>query len=85
MASKLPHLAALRDRLLRRFLAKVVFGDLRLRLACRFIVAGQFQQTEIKAVEVQAIQLDAEKTPVPIGQLAGLVVQDAVFALLLLV
>ena len=27
MPSELPHLAALRDRLLRRFLVKIVFGD----------------------------------------------------------
>ena len=51
---------------------------------CRFIGFGQLQEPEVKTVEVQALQLDAEEIPVPLGQLARLVVQDAVVALLLL-
>ena len=85
MPSELPDLAALRDWLLRRLRIEVVLSNLRGRRRFRFIGAGELQEAEVEAVEVQAIQLDAEKTPVPIGQLAGLVVQDAVFALLLLV
>lgn len=79
MPTELPDLAALRHRLLRRFIIKVVLGDLRRR--CRCFRAG-VQQTEVEALKIKALQLDLEQVGVPLGDLAGLVVQDAVLPLL---
>ena len=79
MAPELPDLAALRDWLLRRLRIEVVFGDLR---RCERGIISWRQQSEVKAFKVQTVQFNFQQIRVPLSDLAGLVVQDAVFSFL---
>lgn len=80
MSSELPEFASLCARILRRrgrLVLEYIFRAFHLR-------SRHIQQSEVKSSEIQSLQLAAQQILVPLCNLAGLVVEDAVLALLLL-
>ena len=74
-----------RKRRLTGFLVVCAFSALISLYGYRFawlVLCCLFQQPEVEAFKIKAVQLDLQQLRVPLGDLAGFVVQDAVLPLL---